>query len=193
MKLILIPVTSLLLWLIPFSLVLYTGYIYNRIIRRKNAVMAAQGSVDAMLKKRSDLLPNLVEITRQHALTESAILQKLLENNPLPGNDMVLTERFGRWQLLGRQIQLTLAGLNGIPALGTNKAFLQLQAAWNESEEQIAAARRFYNTAVMEYNNAIEVFPSNLLVDPARFKPMLLPEITEEELKAPSFFDLVRK
>ena len=78
------------------------------------------------------------------------------------------------------------------PGLKANQNFIQLQGAWNDTEEQIAAARRYYNAAVTEYNNSIQTFPANILVDAAKYSPKKVLEVEETERQNISAKDLFK-
>jgi len=156
--------------------------LYNGLISKKNQVEYAFGGMDVMLKKRYDLIPNLVSTVQQYASHERELLEKVtalrtqaLQNNLSHDQKVDLDN-----QISGALGQIMVA-VEAYPDLKANENFLQLQASLNEVEEQISAARRAYNAAVTDYNNGIEMFPSNLMAGMMHLKRKAVFEITEVE------------
>lgn len=137
--------------------------VYNGLISKKNQVENAYASIDVQLKKRYDLIPNLVQSVKQYMNFESGTLEKIVALRSQAGNPNLSTEE--RVQL-DNQISTAVKGLmvtvENYPDLKSSQNFLQLQGSWNEVEEQIAASRRFYNSSVKNYNDAIQMFPSSI-------------------------------
>jgi LemA protein len=178
-------------------LLLFAGVIvmvlYNTLIRRKNAVANAFGAIDAMLKKRYDLLPNLVETVKQYMNYERDTLTRITEmRTKAVSAGVAPDEKIQLENQIGSAMRNIMVQVENYPALKANENFLQLQGSWNEIEEQISAARRAYNAAVTDYNNAVEQFPTNLLAGMMKFavKPVL--EIPEEERKNVSAKELFK-
>jgi LemA protein len=144
-------------------LALFAISVYNGLIRTKNQVENAYASVDVQLKKRYDLIPNLVETVKQHIKYESETLEKIVALRSQAGQPNLTTDDKVK---LDNQISTAVKGLmvsvENYPDLKSSQNFLQLQASWNEIEEQVAASRRFYNSSVNAYNNALQTFPSKL-------------------------------
>jgi len=136
---------------------------YNSVIGKKNEVENANGGLDAQLKQRYDLIPNLVSTVKQYMEHEKSVLEKIVElrSQALKGG-VSDTQR----ESLNKEISTTLSGLmvqvEQYPDLKSNTNFIQLQDTLYEVEENIAAARRFYNAAVTDFNNALEMFPSSI-------------------------------
>jgi LemA protein len=134
--------------------------IFNSVVRRKNMVENAYASVDAMLKKRYDLIPNLIECVKQYMSYEQGLMERLTkwrtEVVKLPSDS---PERQSLDGSIEKGIRSLFAVAEGYPSLKASENFLQLQGALNEVEEQIAAARRAYNAAVTDYNNGLRTFP----------------------------------
>lgn len=167
--------------------------LYNSLIAKKNAVANVFGTIDAMLKKRYDLLPNLVETVKQYMDFERETLTKVTElrsraTDPgLPSEQKVQVDN-----QIGQAMRGIMVQVENYPELKANQNFIQLQAAWNEIEEQISAARRTYNAAVMSYNNACEQFPTNILAGMMNYSLMTYIETPEEERKNISARELFR-
>lgn len=144
-------------------LALYAIGVYNGLISKKNQVENAYASIDVQLKKRYDLIPNLVETVKQHMKFESETLEKIVALRSQAGAPNLSMEEKVK---LDNQISTAVKGLmvtvENYPDLKSSQNFLHLQGSWNEIEEQVAASRRFYNSAVNDYNNAIQMFPSRI-------------------------------
>ncbi|MDX2098137.1 MAG: LemA family protein [Leptolyngbyaceae cyanobacterium bins.59] len=154
--------------------------LYNSLIDKKNQVEKAFSSIDVLLKKRSDLIPNLVATVQkymqfeQETLTEIARLRsKAIQAK---GNERVQLEN-----QISHSLGNIMIAVEAYPELKANQNFADLQASLNETEEQISAARRFYNSAVTDLNNAIEMFPTNLLASSMNLRPKPFFEATEQE------------
>lgn len=168
--------------------------LYNSLISKKNNVENAFGSIDAMLKKRFDLIPNLVETVKQYMNYEKETLSKIVElRNSIQQNPtMPAQERMGMEnQLTGLLSQLRVA-VENYPDLKANQNFLQLQSTWTEIEEQISAARRTYNAAITSYNNGVMMFPTNIMAGMMNYKTMEVLKIDEGERENVSAKDLFK-
>jgi len=156
--------------------------IFNKLVKASNEVDKAFSSVDVMLKKRYDLIPNLVSTVKAYmkhekeVLTELTTLRTKFLSTNLPQQDKIDIEN----NLL-RSMKALMVAVENYPDLKASQNFIQLQAAWNEAEGQIAAARRFFNSAVTEYNNKIEIFPNNLIAAMMNYKLKKVFEIPDTE------------
>ncbi len=158
--------------------------IYNSLIGRKNQVANAFSAIDVMLKKRFDLLPNLVETVKQYMQYESELLTKVVELRAQAASGNLSTnQKLDIDTQLSSSIKGLMVNVENYPDLKANQNFLNLQSTWTESEEQIAAARRTYNAAVTDYNNAIMMFPGNMFAGMLNYQTMPVLENTEEERK----------
>lgn len=157
---------------------------YNSLISKKNQVTNAFSAIDVMLKKRFDLLPNLVETVKQYMQYEGDTLTKITElrgkalsSNATEGDKLALDQQ------IGTAVKGLMVNVENYPDLKANQNFVNLQHTWTESEEQIAAARRNYNASVTNYNNAVMMFPGNMFAGMLGYEPMPVLEIAEEERK----------
>ena len=161
---------------------LFIAIVYNGLVGKRNQVENAFAGMDTMLKKRYDLIPNLVASVKQYAKHEATTLEEItaLRAKAISGN--VSSEES---VALNNQITKSLGGImvavENYPELKANENFLQLQRSLNETEEQISAARRAFNASVTDYNNAVEMFPSNILAGMMNFKRKTLFEIPETQ------------
>lgn len=147
-------------------IILAIVFMYNTLISKKNQVENIFAGLDAILKKRYDLLPNLVASVKEYMVHEQSTLEKITE---LRSKALQSNLNSGEKLALDKQLSQMLGGLmvavENYPTLKANENFLHLQATLNELEEQISAARRAFNQSVTDYNNAIEMFPTNLLAN----------------------------
>ncbi len=155
---------------ILFLSVLFFVILYNSLVGKKNEVENSFAGMDVQLKKRYDLIPNLVEAVKQYMGHEKEILTKLTELRAKAIATDDSNEQIG----LDNQITKSLGGLmvsvENYPDLKANTNFLNLQRSLNEVESQIAAARRYFNSAVTEYNNAVEMIPTSIIAGMMNYK-----------------------
>ncbi len=157
---IVISIAVIILFLVAY----YVITIFNTIIKHKNAIDNAFASVDVMLKKRHELIPNLVNAVKGYlnheksTLSEIVSLRNRAENATLPPAQKMIIEN-----ALSQSLEKVLLQVEDYPDLKASENFLQLQQALNTVEEYLSASRRFYNAAVTQYNNSIEIFPNNLI------------------------------
>ncbi len=157
---------------------------YNSLISKKNQVANAFSAIDVMLKKRFDLIPNLVETVKQYMQYEGDTLTKITElRGKALGSDVSESDRLKLDQQIGSAVKGLMVSVENYPDLKANQNFLNLQSTWTESEEQIAAARRNYNSSVTTYNNAVMMFPGNMFAGMLGYQPMAVLETAEAERK----------
>ncbi|HOU78618.1 MAG TPA: LemA family protein [Syntrophales bacterium] len=137
---------------------------YNLLVGRENAVCCVRSSLDALLKKRCDLVPNLVAAVRTYMVHESTLINRLTEIRAKALSGVLsLPERMELDKTMSSLMHRIVCAVENYPSLWASNNFLQLQAALNEVEEQISAGRRALNASVMDYNNAVRMFPTNIL------------------------------
>lgn len=174
-----------ILLIVVAVLAIVVAGMYNSLVRKKNQVSNIFATVDAMLKKRYDLIPNLVAVAQkymeheQHVLTEVTRLRARALSGDASDDEKIEIDR-----KISKAIKGILVAVENYPALRANENFLHLQATLNEVEEQISAARRAYNAAVTDYNNAVEMFPTNVMAQLINYKRKTLFEITPAEREA---------
>lgn len=162
--------------------------IYNSLIGKKNMVENAYSSIDVMLKKRFDLIPNLVATVKGYMTHENETLTKVTEMRARAMSGSLTSDQTVELDnMLGR----IMVSVEKYPDLKANTNFLQLQGSLNEIEEQISAARRAFNAAVLDYNNAIEMFPSNLVANMINYKTRQMFEIAATERNNPNVRELL--
>lgn len=163
-------------------LVVIAILMYNALIGKKNQVENIFASVDAVLKKRFDLIPNLVASVSQYMEHEKSTLEKVTELRAQAMKPGISDE-----QKIALDAKLTSAlgainlAMEAYPDLKANENVMHLQRSLNEIEEQISAARRAYNQAVTDLNNAIEMFPTNFMAGWMNLQRKAVFEITVNE------------
>lgn len=148
---------------------LIVALVYNRLVALRQTTRQAWGDIDVQLKQRHDLVPNLVETVKGYAEHEKETLERVIEarNKALQAGD--LHDQAEAENLLSGALRQLFALAEAYPDLKANTNFLALQNELADLENRIAAARRFFNNAVAEYNTAIEQFPAVLLARPFGF------------------------
>jgi LemA protein len=146
-------------------LVLSLVVMYNRFVRQRTLVDESWGGIDVELTRRHDLIPNLVETVRGYAAHEQALLQRLVVAREAAAahSREQPAQRQGYEDSLGGALASVLVRAEAYPDLRANQGFLQLQHELTNTEDRIAAARRFYNGNVRAYNTRVRTFPSNVV------------------------------
>ena len=133
-------------------------------ISKKNQVDNIFAGLDAILKKRYDLLPNLVATVKEYMVHERITLEKITElRSKATTSNLNSAETVALDKQLSSMLGNLMVAVENYPTLKANENFLHLQGTLNEIEEQISAARRAYNQSVTDYNNAIQMFPTNFM------------------------------
>jgi len=160
--------------------------IYNGFVTRLNAVKFAFAGIDVQLKKRFDLIPNLVSAVKAYMQHERETLERITElRQKAVAQDTPTAEQLRISDQLTHVIRGIVAQVENYPQLRASEQFQLLQRNLSEVEEQLSAARRAYNAAVTEYNTSTQVFPGNLFASLFGFKPTDLFSISETERTAP--------
>ncbi len=160
---------------IIFFLGLWTMIIYNSLIRSKNRVDEAYSDIDVQLKRRYDLIPNLVETVKGYMGHEQQTLVKLTEARTAAmaihdNKSSTLAEREKAENALSGTLKTLFAVSENYPDLKASQNFLQLQDEISDTENKIQASRRFYNGNVRDFNTKIQLFPTNIFASMMRFK-----------------------
>lgn len=149
---------------------LYGVSIYNRLVKLRNLVQEAWSSIDVMLKKRHDLIPNLVETVKGYATHERETLENVTKaRNLAVGADSVEGKEIAEKNLNQAMVNL-FAVAEQYPDLKANANFQQLQAELSSIENDIEKSRRYYNGTVRENNTLVESFPSNIVANMYKFE-----------------------
>lgn len=168
--------------------VLILIFLYNSLVYKRNQAAQAFASIDTYLKKRYDLIPNLVSAVKAYATHERQTLEEVTALR----ERYVAADRSGNSadtkvdieNQIAEVLPELMARVEAYPEIKAGDHFLRLQHTLSDIEAHIAAARRFYNSAVTEYNNALEMFPTNVIASSCGFKPRVLFKIPSRERAA---------
>jgi Uncharacterized conserved protein len=144
-------------------IVLWVIGIYNRLVRLRNRRQNAFADIDVQLRQRHDLVPQLVDTVKGYATHERELLQRVTEARTAAMNAGSIDDKIRAEQQLSSALQGLKVQVEAYPDLKANQNFLQLQEELSDIENKLAAARRFFNGATTEYNNAVESFPGNMI------------------------------
>jgi len=160
---------------------------YNRLIRYKNRTDEAWSDISVQLKRRHDLIPNLIEAVKGYARHERELFQKVTEARSRAVEAGTPKEQAEAENALTGTLKSLFAVAENYPELKANQNFLQLQEELTDTENKIQASRRFYNTNVRDLNTALQSFPTNIVAAIFNFRQRDFFELKEEaEAKAPS-------
>ncbi len=163
-------------------IVLILVLMYNSLIGKKNQVENIFAGVDTQLKKRYDLIPNLVASVQQYMQHERSILEKVTELRAQATKpDISDSQKIALDRQMTSALGSIMVAVENYPELKANENVMQLQNTLHEIEAQIAAARRAYNQAVTDYNNAIEMVPTNFMANSMGYTRKAVFEISETE------------
>ena len=159
--------------------------LYNRIIVLENRIKNAWGQIDVQLKRRNDLIPNLLETVRGYAAHERELFTRLAEARERSLRASSVPEQAEASNGVSAALRGVFAVAENYPALKANENFLALQAELSETEDKIAYARGFYNDAVLSFNNAVQTVPGNLVAGLLGKTPQGALETPEAERAVP--------
>lgn len=160
---------------------------YNKLVSLKNKVMEAWSGIDVQLKRRHDLIPNLVNTVKGYAAHESGTLEKVVQARNMAmsaGSSGSIHDQVQAENALSGTLKSLFALAENYPDLKANTNFIQLQSTLGEMEESLSNARRYYNALVRDNNTAVESFPSNLIANNFHFEKFDFFEIENDEERA---------
>jgi len=156
-------IETIIVVVIVGGLLLWAVSIYNRLVRNRNLVEEGWSGIETQLKRRSNLIPNLVETVKGYMGQERGVLEKVTEMRSRTGQAATPAERGKAEGLLGQALANVFAVAEAYPELKSNENFLDLQGQLAGIEDEIQMARRYYNGTVRNLNILIESFPSNII------------------------------
>lgn len=154
---------------------------YNALVGLRNRVKNQWAQVDVQLKKRFDLVPNLVETVKGYAVHEKSTLEAVIKARNAAGNAGTTDIRMEAEGELGKALGRLMMLAENYPDLKANQNFLDLQRTLHEVENQIAMSRQFYNDTVMKYENKRQMFPANMVASMFGFKEERYFEVGSDE------------
>ncbi len=181
--------TIYILWGIVIVFVLWVIGAFNGLVRARNRGREAWSDIDVQLKRRHDLIPNLVETVKGYATHEQGVLEKVIQARSAAMGAKTTDEKAQTENMLSGALKSLFALSEAYPDLKASANFGKLQDELTDTENKIQAARRFYNTNVMDYNTRLETFPTNLIAGVFGFKrqEFFQAEASEKELPQVKF------
>lgn len=169
---IIIAIAALVLWLIS---------VYNSLIKRRNQTNEAWSDIDVQLKRRYNLIPNLVETVKGYAKHERELFENVTKARTAAMGAQSIEDKGKAENMLSGTLKSLFAVAENYPDLKANQNFLKLQDELADTENKIQAARRFYNGNVRDFNTKIQVFPNNMVAGMMNFKAFEFFEVEEEK------------
>lgn len=173
---IVVLIVLVLLWLVG---------VYNSLVKLRNAVKDQWSQIDVHLKRRADLIPNIVETVKGYAKHEKETLEAVINARNKAVNATTKEDEIKANGELTGALSRLFALTEAYPDLKANTNFTELQNTLKETEDKISFARQFYNDTVLKYKNKLEMFPTNLVASMFGFKPELFFEATDAEKEVP--------
>jgi len=164
-------------------IVLYIVVIFNSLIRRRNEVKNSFAQIDVQLKRRTDLIPNLIETVKGYAKHEKEVLENVTKARSAIMGASSVKEKAKADNMLSSTLKSLFAVSENYPQLKANENFMQLQEELTGTENKIAYSRQHYNDIVMVFNNSKQTFPRNIFAGMLGFKDAESFEATVEERK----------
>jgi LemA protein len=158
---------------------------YNGLVRKRNRVDNSWAQVDVQLKRRYDLIPNLVEAVRGYASHERDTLEAVIEARNAAQSTSTVEEQAGAENVLGSMLRRLFALAEQYPQLRATENFQALQAELSETEDKIAIARQIYNDGVLTYNNTVQTVPTNFVAAITGFRTREFFEVDNDARSAP--------
>jgi LemA protein len=177
--------SSQIILIIIGVIVLWLVFTYNRLVILRNRAREAWSDIEVQLKRRYNLIPNLVETVKGYAVHEREVFEKVTEARTKAMEAKTIKEHSETENMLSATLKSLFAVAENYPDLKASQNFLELQRELRDTEDKIQAARRFYNTNVRDLNIKIESFPANIVASIFKFVKMEFFEIEETEAKEP--------
>lgn len=177
------PTIAIIILAIAVVLVAWAVGIYNSLITLKNRVKEAWSDIDVQLKRRYDLIPNLIETVKGYMQHEASVFTKVTEARSMAMQATGTADKAKAENVLSESLKSLFAVAEGYPELKASQNFSQLQDEIADTENKIQASRRFYNGQVRDFNTKIQVFPNNFFANLMHFTAFDFFEIENKEEK----------
>jgi LemA protein len=162
-------------------IILFVIGVYNSLVTLKVKIQEAWSQIDVQIKRRTDLIPNLVETVKGYASHEKEVFEKVTQARAALMSASGPKEAGEADQILGGALKNLFAVAEAYPELKAQESFVELQKELADTEDKVAYSRQFYNSVVRQYNEKIAVFPNSLIADFFKFQPQEFFEIQEAE------------
>lgn len=160
---------------------LWVIFLYNSLITKRNRVKEAYSQIDVQLKRRSSLIPNLVEAVKGYAKHEKEVLEEVTRARTALMDAKGPRDQAAANDMLSSALKSLFAVAESYPNLRASENFKQLQEELSDTETKVAAARQFYNTNVLDYNSTIQSFPASVMASAFGFREEEFFKASEEE------------
>jgi LemA protein len=160
-------------------IIIYVVGIYNTLVRMRNEVKNAWSQIDVQLKRRHDLIPNLIETVKGYMQHERTTLENVVAARAQAVNANGIAARGAAETVLTSALDKLLAVVENYPDLKANQSFASLQEELSSTENRIAFARQYFNDSVLRFNNRVEIFPSNVIASSMNFQKEVFFEISD--------------
>ena len=178
-------IIEIIILIVVLILVIYVIYQYNSLITLRNRVKNAWSQIDVQLKRRTDLIPNLVETVKGYATHEKTVFENVTKARSSLMSAKTVQENAEANNQLTDTLKSLFAVAENYPDLKASENFRQLQSQLSETEDKIAYSRQFYNDTVLMFNNKVQVFPSNILANIFHFAEAEYFEVADSERSVP--------
>lgn len=178
-------IIGIVLLIILVLIVVYIVSLYNSLINLRNRVKNAWSQIDVQLKRRTDLIPNLVETVKGYAKHEKTVFENVTKARSGLMSAKTVKENAEANNMLTDALKTLFAVAENYPDLKANENFRDLQSQLEETENKIAYSRQFYNDTVLMYNNKVQMFPSNMIASQFNFQEAEFFEIAEADKEVP--------
>jgi LemA protein len=158
----------------------YAVWAYNNLVKLKNQAKEAWSDIDVQLKRRYNLIPNIVETVKGYATHEEEVLTKVTEARAKAINANNIKDQGAAENMLNGALKSLFAVAENYPDLKANENFLQLQNELVDTEDKIQSARRFHNSVVRDFNTMVEQFPSKIVAEMGKFTALEFFELQDE-------------
>lgn len=183
------PLWLIIILILIVLVVIYIVITYNNLVRSKNNVLAASSAIDVQLKRRNDLIPNLVETVKGYAAHEKGVFQQVTEARNLSQTTLDknsdLQDKLAAADRLTGALNKLIAVAEAYPDLKASTNFTQLMNELSNTEDKISYTRQLFNSTSADFNTEIEQFPANLIANTFNFKAFELLKTDESEKSAP--------
>jgi LemA protein len=180
-----VPMTLVIVIVVVALLLLLLAVIYNRLVRLRNRTDNAWAQVDVQLKRRYDLIPNLVETVKGYAAHERQTFEDVVKARAAAQDASGVEEQAQAENMLTGALRKLFALAEAYPQLQASEGFRQLQAQLAETEDKISVSRQIYNDTTLTFNNAVQTVPTNLVARMFGFSPRVYFEVADDVRSAP--------
>lgn len=162
-------------------ILVYVLYLYNLFTRMNNKVKDAFATMDVYLKKRWDLVPNLVDVVKEYAKHEKSTFESVIELRNKTYDNMSMSSKLNANENMSQELSKLVVLKEDYPDLKADSNFIDLAKQLSKLEEDIANSRKYYNAVVRDMNNKIQVFPNNIVAKILKFKSLKMFEANKDE------------